>query len=513
MKTASSMMSLARTWKLLLVAVATLGVQFANCFAEGMRFRSDSAGNVFVSATGSITLEIDNPNAIASGEVDVIDEYGGRVHSISLKQGDSSLNIPLGKGYYEVNAHVKFKSGVTLVQSTHAAVIGVEISKEVRQQSRFGFFGAEGSPVQAIRAGGRWNRTFFHVKGYADTKEGFKWIYPWKESALTEDQTWVKQLTVIPAWLRGGAGEVTNKDMYPPQDWGKFAELIKWAVLNDPAQSRFIEILNEPEWNWKASNEELVRYFNVTAKAIHEVNSRIKVLGPTLSTINLEKFKALVQLGVLDNLDGIAMHAYVNGTAPEAEFIRRIIDMGDYLRSIGKDHLPIYLTEFGWTTGKGTWPKAVDELTQARYISRALVLLSTQRIDAIMPFCLKYNAPIPSEAGFSILRQDDTPKPAYAAYANTVRWLSGVDGLGTWMQIPPALNLVSFERKGKKFVVLWSAIGRVSVSLQPCRVFRVEDMVGRGVPLHGGCSIEVGETPLFIEGDGLETTQFKRITN
>ncbi len=499
-------------WKLLSVVVTVFGIQSANCLAQGIHFQSNASGNIFVGSKGSIKLEIEDSDSIADGEIYVMDEYGRNVKLLKIKRGDASLNIPLNKGFYKIEAYVKFLNGISFLKSTNAAVVGAKISEAVRQRSRFGFFGAEASPSQAVTAGGRWNRTFFHIKGYAESQQGFRWIYPWKESGLTDDQTWIKQLTVIPAWLHGATGEVTNKDMYPPQNWEHFAELIKWAVANDPAKARFIEILNEPEGSWKASDEELVNYFSVAAKAIHEADSNIKVLGPSLATINLEKFKKLVQLGLLDKLDGIAMHAYVNGTAPEAEFIQRVMDMNQYLDSIDKGHLPIYLTEFGWTTGKGTWPKAVDELTQARYVSRALVLLSTQHIDAALLFCLKYKSGSLSEAGFSVLNQDDTPKPAYAAYANTVHWLSDADGQGTWEQISPSLNLVSFGRNGKRIIVVWSTSGLVNISLSRCRDFRVEDMVGRAVALSNNCHLEVGETPLFVEGVGLDTSQVK-LTN
>lgn len=494
-------------WHLVSAIVVALGFQSSNSHAQGVQFKSDSPGNIFLGSKGSLKLEIEDSDKVDAGQIKVLDEYGSNVNLINIKHGEASLSIPLNKGYYQIKANVRYRSGFISTKETNAAVIGEQLPEAVRQRSRFGFFGVDASSPQAVMAGGRWNRTFFHVKGYAEAQEGFRWIYPWQESVLPKEQTWIKQLTVIPAWLHGATGEVTNVDMYPPRDWGRFADLIKWAVVNDPAKARYIEILNEPEWDWKTSDEELVKYFSVAAKAIHEVDSGIQVLGPSLATINMEKFKKLADLGLLDHLDGVAMHAYVNGTPPEGEFIQRVMELKQYLDSRGKGHLPIYLTEFGWTTGKGTWQKPIDELTQARYVSRALILLSTQRLNAIMLFCLKYKTTDPGASGFSILNQDNSPKPAYAAYATTVRWLSGVDDVGERFHLTPSLNLVRFGKNGGNIFALWSNSGRISVSL-PCTQVHVEEMTGRAIPVPENCKIEVGESPIFIEGGGLEASLF-----
>ncbi|MDP2689335.1 MAG: hypothetical protein Q8P48_04380, partial [Deltaproteobacteria bacterium] len=167
------------------------------------------------------------------------------------------------------------------------------------------------------------------------------------------------------------------------------------------------------------------------------------------------------------------------------------------LASIGRERMPVFLTEFGWTTGKGTWQSPVDELTQAQYLSRSLTLLAGENIDCFVYFCLLYiNASNAGEAEFSILHQDQSPKPAYAAYANAARRLSGVTGKGRWIRVSPSVNIVLFRKGSGTVAAAWDA-GEGSSLFAGLEPQNAADMMGRPAAQGPGGFALTG-SPLFL---------------
>ena len=112
-----------------------------------------------------------------------------------------------------------------------------------------------------------------------------------------------------------------------PKDWFLLERAVEGFCRTNFGQSfpRCFELYNEPEHAWKGTDEDLVRFFAVAAKAMKTVRPDTLVLGPGHSTIRIRDFdERWVKHGLLDHLDGIVMHAYVSGTEPEGEFIANV---------------------------------------------------------------------------------------------------------------------------------------------------------------------------------------------
>lgn len=414
--------------------------------------------NIMQGDMGAVVLNIADADKVHSGVVGVYDETGAEIWRTVVRPGVSSVSVELtSKGSYSIEASISYKNGTIAKESAVFAIIGEPLPDNVNIDSSFGLWNVSADPSLAIAAGARWSRRVWTLKDYREAADGepipMKHVTRVPEPGLR----WIGTLAWgLPQYITGV--QEAEDALYPPNDWDSFARLVERFARDVPDFPPYFEIYNEPEVTWKLTDTELVRFLSTIAQGIKAIHPGTMVLGPTLYEINLERLKRLISLGLLNELDGLSVHAYVNGTSPETEFIGRVKALKEYLVKAGHPTLPLYITEFGWTTSKGTWQKPVNELTQARYLSRSMTLLSTEEIAAKVYFCLLYRTDNSGEAGFSILHQDGTPKPAYAAYANVARWLSGV-GTGRWLRVSSSVNVALFKEGMDTIVVAWDVGG------------------------------------------------------
>lgn len=470
-------------------------------------FSSTAKGNVFTDVQGIVTLKL--PAGTAAGTFTVRDEAGVEIKSqpINPEAREVSVTLP-GKGFYVLDAEASLPDGKKAKASTTAAVVGPVPTEEMRMQSRLGLWTVQGDADLVLAAGARWNRRMIsiHTLGENMLSEN----PPAAEKVLFPKSPF-SQVGVmsfgLPLWLmeptdkKKSFGNPLNK----PTNWKKLKALVSaWVRQQGENFPDHFEIYNEPEWQWKGtSNEDLVRVLATIADGIKEASPKTQVLGPGFSSIRIKDPARLdlttaKEMGLFDHLDGLVVHAYVDGSAPEKEFIQRVEELQEFLREIGRPDYPIHITEFGWTSGKGTWQKPVDELTQASYAVRSLTLLAALGVENATYFCLQFKAaPNLGERGFSLVHEDSTPKPGYAAYANVARWLAGVKGRGTWLRLTPTTHLVLFEMSDDTSIaVAWDTEAERVIGL-PLTTSRREDMMGRALPASD--QLALSPSPIFLE--------------
>lgn len=512
--------------RLLALALASLLVAHSATAAQaGLALSSEAKGNIFTADEGALALRL--PAAgVGAGSVTIHDETGAVVatHPIpatapAASSAPATVAIPLpGKGHYRVVARATGADGAKLEAATHAAVVGPLLDDSVRMQSRLGLWTVQGDPDLVVAAGARWNRrmTSIHTLDEAilspNPPPADRVLFP--DSPFTQ----VGVLSFgLPLWMME---PITHKKSYGnpltvPKDWGQLRRLVAaWARQQEKFPPYF-EIYNEPEWQWKGANEDLVRFLATVADGIREAHPATKIYGPGFSSIRIKDPARLdlatsEKLGLLDHLDGIVVHAYVDGTPPEGEFIRRVVELQTWLKEIGRPDFPVHLTEFGWTSGTGTWQKPVDELTQARYVVRSLTLLAAVGIENSTYFCLQYKAaPNPGERGFSLVHDDQTPKPAYAAYSAVARWLAGVEGLGTRLHLTPTTHLILFNKTdGTTIAVAWDTQAERVLEL-PLETSRRENFVGRALADSPGLTLS--PSPVFLEFRGQQSPEIEML--
>lgn len=493
--------------------------------APALRLASAHKDNVFLADQGEVVLSLEGVSPEATGVIIVSDEYGTEQRRLPIGKGAKQVTVPLpSKGYYHIAASL---DGSDVKTATSAAVIGRALTDEERMDSFIGLWNVHGDRKGLANAGARFNRrmtAFFNrdedFLRYADPN-----VKPEKPAApRPEDEPEFSDIGVLsfglPMWMmdvpenqkRKSYGNPTRA----PRDWDQLKTLVK-AFANNPPWAEFppyFEIYNEPEWQWEGTDEDFVKFLATIAQGIKEARPDVQVLGPGFSQPRLQTSNRIglidvERLGLFEHLDGIVVHCYVDGSAPEGEFIQNIIDLRNFLKETGHEDMPIHYTEFGWTSYPGTWQRPVDELTQAQYLVRSIALLATQDAASAVYFCYIFsgNGKL-GEQGFSIAHMDTTPKPSYASYSQLARWLSGSRAPYRWLRLSPSIHMVAFGKDGGTSAIIWDADNK-SVFTLPAGFDRIEDMVGRTLQAAAGDMVELSGSPIFVHWPKLSNDAFE----
>ncbi len=499
----------------LLLLPATGFTEAASTSAPVIALGSANKGNIFLADEGEMILTLTKNSEGAHGTVTLTDENGDELDRWDIPKDQATIPILLPeKGFYRVMATVTNTANQTTTTEATAAVIGPELDEAVRMNSHLGIWNVNGDSDMMAIAGARYNRKMMSLRNYE--KDFLRFddpaVDPEPPAPPAKPEAKLTKVGVfsfgLPYWLTGRSEEDNKrhfgKPTSAPLDWDELSTLVRAYVRNPPLPEfpQYVEVYNEPEWQWEGSDEDFVRFLATVADAIKEVRPDVQVLGPGFSQVRLEDSNRIgleraYEMGLLDHFDGIVLHCYVDGSAPEGQFIQNIIDLKAFLKRIGKDDMPLHFTEFGWTTVAGTWQRPVDELTQAQYVVRSLTLLSAMGVDNATYFCYINNSWNQGERGFSIAHKDATPKPAYAAYAQVAHWLADIKGEAHWLRITPSVNLVLFDKDEEYVAVLWDTGGESRFTL-PGHPSKIEDMTGGGVVLPANGEVVLSPSPLFI---------------
>ncbi|MDD3886287.1 MAG: glycosyl hydrolase [Victivallaceae bacterium] len=474
--------------RIFLLSAAFAASVWSALAAAELRLDSKEPGNVFEAENGELHLAVSPQTGWMKLDLELCDENGNTLDSRTLSpQAAQTIALP-ERGYYQVTVRGRRRDGSVVVAETRAAVVGKAIDEKTRMSSPFGLCG---SGELFAKAGARWGRLFYELC----SPEMEKWSKdgcPDVPVAPLADR--FREMEPIygfwpqPFWLQdrpAGAEAAARGDlsMYPIRK-DKTTELVKIIQRAVTATSNrryeMVTIANEPMW--MTPYKDFVEYIKLYIKSIRAIRPGVKLIGPAHCDIYFPELKKYADSGMFKILDGVDIHAYVKATPPEGEFIELVRKLKSFLAQRGFGSLPIYITEFGWTTPPGDWQKPVDELTQARYCARSIALLAAENVKAILWFCLYCENPKSNAYGYALLNADRTPKAAYAAYATLTRELAGADHGKAKLDHPkPGIWRLRFPRNSGFVCMVWSPDGEQTWSDPKCGS-PVRTMTGRVVP-------------------------------
>lgn len=298
----------------------------------------------------------------------------------------------------------------------------------------------------------------------------------------------------LPTWIQP-AFSVPHK-IYPPTDWLLFDKLIRRWLQDIPDFPSYFEVFNELDAHWTGSIIEYQKFESIITNAIKDIYPKTIVLGPSSYDADPIRLKKYMSPEFIKQFDGIVLHAYVNGTRPEDEFIERIRNVRKYLNQVGLPEKPLYITEFGWTTTEGSWQRPVTELTQAQYLTRALLLMASENIEAAIYFCLFYDAKNPGEKAFSILNSDMTPKPAYLAFKNLTHYLNNANSIKSGKK--DGTYYVIIQQNNTTILALWAPDGPNKITLPQIELSHtLYDFMGN-ILAKPSLDIQVDRSPVYV---------------
>ncbi len=219
-----------------------------------------------------------------------------------------------------------------------------------------------------------------------------------------------------------------------------------------------------------ASHARLMKAVWQAAKPRH---SGIALLGGSVNTVGTGFLERLFAEGLLDWVDGIAVHPYRStpeGLGWELSELRGAMARHGTIK-------PIWATEFG--------VEAPDHATAADYLLKMAVLLSAAGVGEAQWYALADDPAFPT---MGLVRMDATPKPAAATFAMLTADLLGRGAAIRGSSEEPALYRYRF---GSDREVLWGAARTISIPTGAI----VRNSAGKR--LEG--PFRIGPSPMIIE--------------
>lgn len=184
---------------------------------------------------------------------------------------------------------------------------------------------------------------------------------------------------------------------------------------------------NEPNVPDRDHYGEYPEIYTSMAKDIYKV---IKARDPTAiicmpdlaARFNTEWFTKICELGILNYTDVISLHLY---ESPPENLIADVNKYRTIIRRFTYEYIPIYITEFGWSSAPGIpYEKInVDEKTRSKYVPRYILLALELNIKKVFIYTTRTQ------------RIDDT---------NKEDWYGIYDTDDSWTKLPIANTLLNF---------------------------------------------------------------------
>lgn len=192
-------------------------------------------------------------------------------------------------------------------------------------------------------------------------------VYDWRfddfisRSLAAYGFKWIAVLAYSPGWA-----SLTPTELHgAPRSTADFAAYAGALAARYRGQIAAYEIWNEENsptfWRPAPDPASYARLYQAARAAIHAVDPGVPVLVGGLANGTSFLADLLAIPGFTSQVDGIAVHPY--GTNPR-QVIDRVRDYRLELRSMGAADVPLYVTEYGWSTepaGNPTYAPATEQ--------------------------------------------------------------------------------------------------------------------------------------------------------
>lgn len=445
--------------------------------------------NVFFADAGAVTVDFAYPERSPVCRVEVRDVKGRLVRSVEGRNGQARIDFPT-RGYWELEATADYPDGTTITTPGRVAVCGTPLSHDLVRKSRYGIMVVLGTPDLWQKLGARWDQRFF-------APDNLKMNFGMPNE--TADAIFTYHSSPVPRTLRRPEDR-NRQGEFPPEDWEAYRAYVgRFMDARPDMLTRKLCMTGELDFQWRGTDEEFVKMCRIYVEEARKRNPNVFITGPDASRIKLPYFRRLHKHGYFDLIDGINIHHYVDGTKPEGEYWEDFKGLFAFLREAKIDK-PVYMTETGWTTGKGNYFVPVSYENQARYLTRGMVLMSTEDIRAII---WHVDFTMLDEFGAIVKAHEAAwPKPMLQAFATVTRNLSDVTGNMKLHRLGPKTYLASGRRANGRFVhVYWRSAGSERVALPVSGVTAAEDYLGTPVACEDG-QLTVSEDPVYLHATG-----------
>ncbi|MFC4616606.1 xylan 1,4-beta-xylosidase [Cellulomonas algicola] len=340
---------------------------------------------------------------------------------------------------------------------------------------------------------------FRHIRGHGLLSDDMGVLRPWSigdRSGRRHSFTYVDQvhdaflslgirpfveLGFMPSVLASGDDTVFwwKGNITPPSSWSDWTDLVTALVRHlvdrygiDEVRQWPIEVWNEPNLVqfWKdADQDAYLRLYEVTARAIKDVDASLQVGGPAISPGADDWWQPFADFVTGRDVpcDFLSVHAYASGPAQHVPFgsyqtlkpPQDLLDQFATPRRLLAGHpladLPVHVTEFN--TSYCPDNPIHDTAYNAAYLAPVMVG-GGDHVDSFSywTFCDVFEeAWIPTSffhGGFGLLTHRQVPKPTYHLFAFLAR-------MGRHVLARGDDHLVCVDDEGRVTVLAWQPVG------------------------------------------------------
>lgn len=286
-----------------------------------------------------------------------------------------------------------------------------------------------------------------------------------------------------------------------------YARYCEFMVRTFKDKIRYWEIWNEPNWEgfWKPKPD-AVDYTNLMRaayKVCKQANPDCTVIGCATSGVPFDFIEGVLKAGGAECMDALSVHPYRYPRPPEDGMGDDLAKLRAMMDSYGAKDLPIWITEIGWPTHKGS--TGVSPERQADMLVRAYIESIAAGVETIFWYWFGNDGPDPTynEHNFGIRYADGSPKPAYVAYQTMTNHLQGEE-FSRSLQIGDSLRAHLFTKGESEVAVLWCTDGVRTRSFRVGEEVAVAsglsgDRGGRVLsPVNGVVTLTLTETPCYL---------------
>ena len=491
----------------------------AHTAAAALQLGQSALGNVFVDGE-QVLFPYETSADILHWRVS--DAHGTTVtsgeHRVDADTGELAIDgLPLG--WYRLDIEAVTGDTTAATAATTFARLAEPLPASESSQGRFG---------AATHYGQSWSTDslpLLATGGFAQLRDEVFWaeverepgVYDWG-TARRDYLDRAEEYGVAPLLLAGYGNPLYDGGNGPksPEAVQAYADYAADMAREFGDVAAGIELWNE--WdiglggNTNTSAEDYVNLLEVASPAVKAAAPDVPVIGPAVAMLNSGWLERTFQLGALDHLDGIVLHAYSYPVGAEAldETLRSVDAL--VRRYNGGESKPLWITEHGWPTG--TNARAVSERTQAANLAKSALIATANDAERyfVYDFVSDGTDPANSEHNFGLLHHPDdalgafTPKPGYVAYSTAAAQLAGRTFTDRDESVPDVWNL-GFTGDDGALRALWATTPQV-VTLQARGEVTVTDVYGASRAVDAGdgatLTLDLGEAPIYVAGDVAE---------
>lgn len=255
--------------------------------------------------------------------------------------------------------------------------------------------------------------------------------------------------------------------------------------------------------------EDVVELFHRIREAVKAEDPTGLVLGPCPSVLNMEWFERAFAAGVLEHLDGIETHGYMEGAyqPEENDYPGRLARLRALMRRYnGGRELPIYLTELGRS---GLLGGRIAHREQAEHLVRMAIICKGEGVRICLPF---YGIDFDRSGRYGFLFNKDVepnpwttrrcaPKPLVNAFAACVQALEGTEPVGAVGGLGADVHGYAFRGPSRTVTAVWTTGKAGTARLAATQAVTVIDFMGRArqvEPIGGFVEVAVSGGACYV---------------